>query len=119
MQLVNKSLKCPFNTPVSQKAPNQKLSFSYGTTNQAFDPNPEQDINHGKLQSISDPSDAERQSSFDSLEDEESITPTPESEYITREGKSTFYGDQPNSENPDPVDGVENGLKDNHNETNK
>ena len=93
------------------------IFFSYGTTNQAFDPNPEQDINHGKLQSISDPSDAERQSSFDSLEDEESITPTPESEYITREGKSAFYGDQPNSENPDPVDGVENGLKDNHNET--
>ena len=68
--------------------------LSYGTTNQAFDPTPEQDIRHGQLRTIHD-SDGRSRSSFDSLDDEEeegSITPTPkDQEYINREGKSAFY----------------------------
>ena len=75
--------------------------YSYGTTNQAFDPTPEtDDPNHGQIHTISVPigvmADSDR-SSFDSLEEEGSITPRAE-EYVTREGKSFFYGD-PNPEN--------------------
>ena len=53
------------------------ITLSYGTTNQAFDPTPEQDIHHGQLRTIHD-SDGKSRSSFDSLDTEEeegSMTP--------------------------------------------
>ena len=69
--------------------------LSYGTTNQAFDPTPEQDIHHGQLRTIHD-SDGKSRSSFDSLDTEEeegSMTPRAidQEEYVNREGKSAFY----------------------------
>ena len=71
------------------------ITLSYGTTNQAFDPTPEQDIHHGQLRTIHD-SDGKSRSSFDSLDTEEeegSMTPRAidQEEYVNREGKSAFY----------------------------
>lgn len=77
----------------------------YGATNQAFDPRPESDLPQSEIVEenpqvprLSSTSDHSTSSREEEDEEEEEVTPRPpqeEEEGVTREGRSTFYGDLP------------------------
>merc|ERR1719219_1539802 len=84
---------------------------SYGTANKAFNPEPElDDISHGSFQDtasrINPNITLKVATSSDEEEEEDTITPRAASpidnEYVTHEGRSTFYGGTSSQGNGDP-----------------